>query len=72
MYSVWFDDLEKAISALREKYPSMATFCSIHGNCNGDFVVKDSVNTFIVRHEDFSVWIFKGKDWRTGQWVEVK
>lgn len=71
MYSVWFCDLEKAVAAINAKRPNLATFCSIEGNADGDFVIKNETDTYIVRHTDFSVWHREG-DWRTGKWVEVK
>lgn len=71
MYSVWFCDCTKAIEAMREKVPNMVTFCSIHGNVNGDFVIKDNTNIYIVKHKDFSVWRLEGS-WRTGNWIEIK
>lgn len=71
MYSVWFCDLEKVLPQLKKKLPHFVTFCSIQGNANGDFVIKDDTNTYIVKHTDFSIWHLEG-DWRTGKWVEVK
>ena len=72
MFSVWFCDLERALDQLRKKLPNFMTFCSIHGNVNGDFVIKDSTDSYIVKHNDFSIWHLEGGDWRTGKWVEVK
>ena len=70
MYSIWFCDLEKAIKALEKACPNFKTFTAIRGNAFGDFVVEDDTNTYIVKHNDFSVWHLEG-DWRTGKWVEV-
>ena len=72
MFSVWFCDLERVLDQLRKKLPNFTTFCSIHGNVNGDFVIKDSTDSYIVKHNDFSIWHLEGGDWRTGKWVEVK
>lgn len=71
MYSVWFQDLEKVIQVMKEKVPTMETFCSIDGNSNGDFVIRNETEVYIVKHTDFSVWHSKG-DWRNGKWEEVK
>lgn len=69
-FRVWFDDLEKAIAALRSKM-SDDLFCSISGNAYGDFVFKiDDGITYIVKHGDFSVWKNFG-DWRNPDWKEV-
>ena len=71
MYRVWFDDLEKAITALR-KVMKDELFCSISGNADGDFVFKiDEERTFIVKYDDFSVWRNFG-DWRKPDWREIK
>lgn len=72
MYSVWFCDLEEVLYQLKKKLPDFTTFYSIHGNVNGDFVIKDSTDSYIVKHSDFSVWHLEGGNWRTGKWVEVK
>lgn len=71
MYSVWFQDLEKVIQVMKEKIPTMTTFCSINGNACGDFVIKDETETYIVGHRNFTIWHLEG-DWKTGKWVEVK
>lgn len=71
MYSVWFSDVKKAISAINAKLPDMTTFCSIEGNAYGDFVIKNSTDTYIVKHQDFSVWHLEGP-WYEGNWVEIK
>jgi hypothetical protein len=71
MYRVWFDDLEKAIAALR-KVERDALFCSISGNAYGDFVFEIAEGiTYIVKHNDFSVWRNVG-DWRNPDWREIK
>lgn len=71
MYRVWFDDLEKAIAALR-KVVKDDLFCFISGNAYGDFVFKlDEEITYIVKHNDFSVWRNFG-DWRNPDWREIK
>lgn len=72
MYRVWFDDLEKAIAALR-KVMKDELFCSISGNAYGDFVFKiDEERTYIVKHDDFSVWRNRSNDWRNPDWREIK
>jgi len=71
MYRVWFNDLEKAITAVRSK-TSDDLFCSISGNGYGDFVFKmDEDITYIVKHNNFSVWRNFG-DWRNPDWREIK
>lgn len=70
-YAVWFCDLEKAIKALHKVCPNFVTFTSIHGNMEGDFVIKHDEDTYIVKHSDFSVWHREGGDWKTGTWVRV-
>lgn len=70
-YNVWFADLEKAIKAMKEKMPAVCVFKSIQGNADGDFVIKTSSSTYIVRHKDFSIWKLEGS-WCTGRWVEIK
>lgn len=72
MYSVWFCDLEKAIKALKEKVPNLSTFCSIEGNFHGDFVIKNETETWIVRHDNFSVWHLEKSSHKWGNWVEVE
>ena len=49
MYSVWFQDLKKVLEQLKKKVPEVQTFCSIEGNAYGDFVVKTSSKTYIVK-----------------------
>lgn len=71
MYRVWFDDLEKAITAFREKYPYMATFCSIYGTYDGDFLIKGSTDTYLVTHRDFHVYKREGDNWKNSKWVEI-
>lgn len=71
MYSVWFADLPKAVKAFRGKFPNIVLFTSISGNVMGDFLFKTETDTYIVKHDDFSVWYQEG-DWRTGKWVEAK
>lgn len=71
MYSVWFSDCVKAIEKIKAKLPKMETFCSIEGNAYGDFIIKDGVATYLVKHDNFSVWVLVG-DWKKGQWVEVE
>lgn len=71
MFRVWFDDLEKAIAAVRSK-TSHELFTSISGNYKGDFVFQiDDEIRYIVKHEDFSVWKNDG-DWRIPDWKEVR
>lgn len=72
MYSVWFCDLEKVLYQLKKKLPDFTTFCSIQGNANGDFVIEDDTNTYIVKHTDFSIWHFEGFWKGNGKWVEIK
>lgn len=70
MYRVWFNDLEKAVVAFR-KVVKDDLFGSIEGNAYGDFIFRiDEGVTYIVTHNDFSVWKREG-DWRTGKWVLV-
>lgn len=70
MYRVWFSDLEKAIVAFRAVVKD-DLFSSIEGNAYGDFIFRiDESVTYIVKHNDFSVWKLDG-DWRTGKWVLV-
>ncbi len=71
MYSVLFKDLEKVIQVMKEKVPTMTTFCSINGNANGDFVVRNETEVYIVKHTDFSI-LHREDDWKNGKWVEVK
>lgn len=72
MYSVYFNDLKKVIEALNNKVPNLSTFCSIEGNVHGDFVIHNETDTWIVRHNDFSIWhLERGKN-RWGDWVEVE
>lgn len=71
MYSVWFNDLEAVILKVKEKLPNMATFGEIKGNAYGDFVIKSDTDTYIVKHDDLSIWHMEG-DWRSKKWVEVK
>ena len=71
MYRVWFDDLEKAIAAMRNK-TTHELFASIKGNAYGDFVFQiDDGIKYIVKHGDFSVWKNWG-DWRNPEWKEVR
>lgn len=56
MYSVWFCDLKKVIEVMENIFPNFLTFCSIEGNCYGDFVIKTDTNTYIIKHEDYSIW----------------
>lgn len=70
MYSVWFQDLEEVLYQLKKHLPDFTTFCEIKGNADGDFVIKDDVDTYIVKHTDFSIWKREG-DWKNGKWVEV-
>lgn len=71
MYRVWFDDLEKAIAAVRSKTPH-ELFGSISGNAYGDFVFQmDDETKYVVKHDDFSVWRNWG-DWRNPDWREVR
>lgn len=72
MYSVWFCDLPKVIEAINKKLPNLVTFCSIEGNAYGDFVVKNETDTWIVKHDDFSVWYLGRTLADYGEWVEVK
>lgn len=70
MYRVWFDDLEKAIAALRAKTDAQM-FCSISGNWNGDFIFQIAEDRkYLVKHEDFSVWQNFGS-WRVPVWREI-
>ena len=69
MYSVWFCDLKKALDALEKVCPHFKTFTVIRGNVYGDFIIEDGINTYIVKHNDFSVWYLEN-GWR-GKWIEV-
>lgn len=69
MYSVWFSDLEKALQVLKEK-THMVTFCSIEGNADGDFIIKDNICTYLIKTSDFSIWYLDG-DWKYGKWVSI-
>ena len=71
MYSVWFCDLPKVLEALRKKLPNLTTFCSISGNADGDFIVKNETDKWIVKHNDFSVWHLDKTLGHYGEWVEV-
>ncbi len=71
MYSVWFQDLEKAIQVMKEKVPTMTTFSEIRGNGFGDFIIQDDINTYVVKHTDFSVWHLP--NWKSkASWEEIK
>ena len=71
MYRVWFDDLERAIDAVRSK-ASPRMFSSIRGNAYGDFIIEIDDNiTYVVKHDDFSVWRDWG-NWRNPDWREVR
>ena len=72
MYSIWFCDLPKVIEALNSKIPNLSTFCSIEGNIHGDFVIHNETDTWIVKHNDFSVWHLERIPSKWGNWVEVK
>ena len=62
---VWFEDLERAIAAVRAKDRRRHLFCSISVNLNGDFVFEiDKGCQYLVKHEDFSVWENSGNSWR--------
>lgn len=69
MYSVWFEDLEKVITAFKENLPHIKTFTSIEGNAFGDFVVKTDNKIFIVKHNDFSIW--KTSGWKDSEWTQI-
>lgn len=72
MYSVWFCDLPKVIEAINKKLPNLTTFCSIEGNAFGDFVIHNGTDTWIVKHDDFSVWHLERTLAEHKEWVEVK
>ena len=63
MYSAWFSNFAKAIVVLHSKLPNLTSFNSIHANAYGDFVIKDDVNSYIVKHTDWSVWKLEGQKW---------
>jgi len=70
MFRGWFDDLEKAIAAVRKTGAEM--FCSISVNLYGDFVFEIAAGIkYFVKHDDFSVWQNFG-DWRNPDWREIK
>lgn len=67
---VWFEDLERAIAAVRAKDRRRHLFCSISINLKGDFVFEiDDGYKYIVKHEDFSVWESFGEN---SDWREIK
>lgn len=70
MYSVWIEDLDKAIAVFSAKMPRCTTVNSISGNACGDFVIKNDTDTYIIKHTDWTLWKKEG-DWRTGKWIEV-
>ena len=72
MYRVWFDDLGKAITAYRSVIKD-ELFGSISGNASGDFIFRrDDDSTFLVKHDDFSVWRASG-DWQNPDyWRKIK
>ncbi len=72
MYSVWFCDVPKVINAVNKKVPNLTTFCKIEGNAYGDFIVANETDTWIVKHNDFSVWHLERTPPKWGNWVEVK
>lgn len=72
MFSVWFCDLPKVIEVINKKLPNLATFCSIEGNASGDFVIHNETDTWIVKHNDFSVWHLGRTLADYGEWVEIK
>lgn len=70
MYRVWFDDLEKAIAALR-KVVKDPLFCSITGTYKGGFIFKmDDDVSYEVRHCDFTVWRNFGT-WQKPDWRKI-
>ena len=56
MFTVWFCDVQKVIKAIQKKVPNLTTFCAIEGNAYGDFIIRDNTDTWLVKHDDFSVW----------------
>lgn len=56
MFTVWFCDVQKVIKAIQKKVPNLTTFCAIEGNAYGDFIIRDDTDTWLVKHDDFSVW----------------
>lgn len=71
MYSVWFLDLPKVVKAINVKLPNLSTFCTIEGNAYGDFVVRNETDTWIVKHNDFSVWHLDRSKEKWGNWVRL-
>lgn len=70
MYRVWFDDLEKAIAALR-KVVKDQLFCSINGTYKGDFIFKiDDDVSYTVRRSDLTVWRNFGT-WQKPDWRKI-
>lgn len=71
MYSVWLNDLPNVITALHQKLPYLSTFCSIEGNANGDYVVRNETDTWIVKHKTFTVWHLDRSKKNWGIWIEI-
>lgn len=70
-YSVWIEDLDKAIAVFSGKMPLHTPVNSITGNAFGDFVIINDENTYIIKHTDWSLWKLEGS-WSDGvKWVEV-
>lgn len=70
MYRVQFDDLEKAIAALR-KVVKDPMFCSITGTYKGGFIFKmDDEVSYTVRLCDFTVWRNFGT-WQKPDWRKI-
>lgn len=76
-YSVWFSDLNHAITALTEKVPCLSCFTCIRGNYLGNFIIEAGDNIkYMVKHEDWSVWKSVEEEQPSGfiecHWEEVK
>ena len=70
MFRMWISDFEKALKAVR-KAGKTDMICSIEANAYGDFVVFTNEETsYIVKHNDFSVWHNYGT-WREPDWREI-
>lgn len=66
MYSIWISDIEKAIKVFKNKV-GIDLVDRISGNAYGDLVFSKDTTTWIIKHNDFSVWRNFG-DWRHEDW----
>jgi len=63
-------DFEKALQVIKQKMPELV-FTSITCNIYGDFIIKRTNETFVVKAKDWTVWQLKN-GWRNPEWVELK